>query len=306
MRQGRSPVFRRVRPFEDHHPFSRYSTGFRKSGNGLVSLVQHVPQENEIEGTVLKREVFGHRRLKGGIRDEPPRRGKDVRVRIDPHHAHFFLRKCLGKDSCAGADVQDAVRSQPPHAKENDALCFQELDPFRRSKSLGVSVEAALVRMHDTPYDYIRRNISYNRHTMLPNTTLELLIDGQIIFTSAGKWLHPLFELEQFLRGRKVDLRKAEIHDKIIGRGSAFLITRMGIRTVHAGVLSMPGKDVLDRAGASCTWESLVDTIQCRTEGLLRDTTDPETAYRVLADLAGADRRTIRDGSVASPLAPGS
>ena len=141
---------------------------------------------------------------------------------------------------------------------------------------------------------------------MLPNTTLEFLIDGQVIFTSAGKWLHPLFELEQFLKGRKVDLRKAEIHDKIIGRGSAFLITRMGIRTVHAIVLSVLGKDVLDRAGASCTWESLVDTIQCRTEGLLRDTTDPETAYRVLADLAGADRRTIREGPVASPSAPGS
>jgi hypothetical protein len=140
---------------------------------------------------------------------------------------------------------------------------------------------------------------------MLPNTTLELLIDGQVIFTSAGKWLHPLFELEQFLKGSQIDVRKAEISDKIIGRGSAFLITRMGIRTVHAGVLSTLGKDVLDRAGASCTWESLVDKIQCRTEGLLRDTTDPEMAYRVLADLAGADRRNVRDGSVASPSAPG-
>ena len=151
MRQRRSPVFDRVRPFEDHDPSSRYSTGFRKSGNGLVSLVQHVPQKNEIEGTVLKGEVFRHRRLKGSIRDETPSHGKEVRVRIDPRYAHFFLRKCLGKDSCSGADVQDAVRSQPLDAKENDAPCFQELDALRRSKSLGVSVEAALVRMHDAP-----------------------------------------------------------------------------------------------------------------------------------------------------------
>ena len=64
----------------------------------------------------------------------------------------------------------------------------------------------------------------------------------------------------------------------------------MGIRRIHAGVLDRLGKEVLDRAGATCTWESLVDKIQCRTEDLLRETTDPEEAYRLLADLARADR----------------
>ncbi len=126
---------------------------------------------------------------------------------------------------------------------------------------------------------------------MTREITLELSIDGRSVFTSSGKWLHPLFELEEFLKERNVDVGRAEIRDKIIGRGSAFLITRLGIRTVHAGLLSRLGKDVLDRAGATCTWDSLVDTIQCRTEGLLRHTTDPESAYRVLADLARADAR---------------
>lgn len=125
---------------------------------------------------------------------------------------------------------------------------------------------------------------------MAENTTLELIMDGRLLFSSSGKWLHPLFELEQFLGMREVDIPRAEIRDKIIGRGSAFLIMRMGIRRVHAGVLSRLGKEVLDRAGATCTWESLVDKIQCRTEDLLRETTDPEEAYRVLADLARADR----------------
>ncbi|MGA2615073.1 MAG: DUF1893 domain-containing protein [Spirochaetia bacterium] len=124
---------------------------------------------------------------------------------------------------------------------------------------------------------------------MASNTTLEFSIDGQLVFSSSGKWLHPLFELEEFLKARAgVDPARAHVRDKIIGRGSAFLIVRMGICKVHAGVLSRLGKDVLDRAGAACTWDQLVDTIQCRTEGLLRDTTDPQEAYRVLADLAGA------------------
>jgi zinc transport system ATP-binding protein len=139
---------------------------------------------------------------------------------------------------------------------------------------------------------------------MASNTTLEFSIDGQLIFSSSGKWLHPLFELEEFLKAHAgVDPARAHVRDKIIGRGSAFLIVRMGIRKVHAGVLSRLGKDVLDRAGAACTWDQLVDTIQCRTEGLLRDTTDPQDAYRVLADLAGADSLLKEAEPAASPSA---
>ncbi|MGA2762024.1 MAG: DUF1893 domain-containing protein [Spirochaetia bacterium] len=141
---------------------------------------------------------------------------------------------------------------------------------------------------------------------MASNTTLEFSIDGRVLFRSTGKWLHPLFDLERFLRDRRVDPRGGEIRDKIVGRGSAFLIVRMGIRNVHAGLLSRLGKDVLDTAGASCSWESLIDRIQCRTEGLLRDVTDAEQAHRILADLAEADSRPAESPGqpVASPSPP--
>ncbi len=103
---------------------------------------------------------------------------------------------------------------------------------------------------------------------------------------STGKWLHPLFELESFLRTRDIDASNGEIRDKVVGRGSAFLIVRLGIRKAHAGMLSLLGKDVLDRAGVACTWDVLVEQIQCRTESLLREVTDPEEAYRILAERA--------------------
>ncbi|HVP19159.1 MAG TPA: DUF1893 domain-containing protein [Spirochaetia bacterium] len=131
---------------------------------------------------------------------------------------------------------------------------------------------------------------------MATETTLELIKDGEVLFASGGKWLHPLFELEQFLKTRRINPLEAEIRDKIVGRGSAFLILRLGFRTIHAGVLSRLGKEVLDRAGASCRWESLVDQIQCRTEGLLKDTTEPELAYKLLADLAARDRQRQATG----------
>ena len=121
---------------------------------------------------------------------------------------------------------------------------------------------------------------------MRSEVSLEFLIDGQVLFESTGRWLHPLFELEQFLAARANDPLKAEIRDKVIGRGSAFLIVRLGVRRAHAGILSRLGKDVLDRAGAVCTWDTLVDEIECRTEGILRTVTDPEEAYRILAERA--------------------
>jgi zinc transport system ATP-binding protein len=128
------------------------------------------------------------------------------------------------------------------------------------------------------------------------DASLEFRIDGQVLFSSTGKWLHPLFDLEEFLKAREIDASKAEIRDKVVGRGSAFLITRLGVRRVHAGMLSRLGKDVLDRAGAACTWDVLVDEIECRTEGILRDVTDPAKAYLLLVERREAALRKANTG----------
>jgi zinc transport system ATP-binding protein len=118
--------------------------------------------------------------------------------------------------------------------------------------------------------------------------SLELKVDGAVVFASHGRWLHPLFELAEYLPGSGVDPAGAELRDKVVGRGSAFLIVRLGIRRVHAVLLSRLGRDVLERAGANLTWDTLVDRIACATEGLLEHVTDPEEAYRILADRRAA------------------
>jgi zinc transport system ATP-binding protein len=121
---------------------------------------------------------------------------------------------------------------------------------------------------------------------MASDVSLEFLIDDQVLFVSTGKWLHPLFELEQFLKTRGISAFNGEIHDKVVGRGSAFLTVRLGVRRAHAGILSRLGKDVLESAGVTHTWETLVDEIECSTEGILRTVTDSEEAYRILAERA--------------------
>jgi zinc transport system ATP-binding protein len=121
---------------------------------------------------------------------------------------------------------------------------------------------------------------------MAPDVSLEFIMDGQVLFSSTGKWLHPLFELEQFLKAREINASMGEIRDKVVGRGSAFLMVRLGVRTAHAGMLSRLGKDVLDHAGVACTWNVIVDEIECQTESILREVTDPEEAYPILAERA--------------------
>jgi hypothetical protein len=116
---------------------------------------------------------------------------------------------------------------------------------------------------------------------------LTVLHEGTPIFTSYGKWLHPLFELEAYLADHAVQPENLILQDKIIGKAAALLIHRLGFRTVEAGVLSGLGEAVLHRYGIAYTYELLVDRIHCQTEVLLATVEDPEEAYRLVKIRAG-------------------
>ena len=68
--------------------------------------------------------------------------------------------------------------------------------------------------------------------------TLTVLHEGTPIFTSYGKWLHPLFELEAYLADHAFQPAHCILQDKIIGKVAALLIHRRGFRTIQAGVPS--------------------------------------------------------------------
>jgi hypothetical protein len=117
--------------------------------------------------------------------------------------------------------------------------------------------------------------------------TLTVLRDGVPIFTSHGKWLHPLFELEDYLVDHPISPDSLVLQDKIIGKAAALLIHRLGFRTVKAGILSKPGEAVLRRHGIAYTYEQLVDRIHCQTEELLAEVEESEDAYELLKVRAG-------------------
>jgi zinc transport system ATP-binding protein len=117
--------------------------------------------------------------------------------------------------------------------------------------------------------------------------TLTVFHNGTPIFTSNGKWLHPLFELEAYLADHAFAPDHLILQDKIIGKAAALLIHRLGFRIVKAGLLSRLGEAVLQRHGIVYTYEQLVDRIHCQTEELLATVEDPEEAYRLVKVRAG-------------------
>jgi hypothetical protein len=117
--------------------------------------------------------------------------------------------------------------------------------------------------------------------------TLELYRDSTLLFHSTGKWLYPLFELEEFLASAGMDPKSLAVCDKIVGRAAALLLVRLGLRRVRAGVLSVPGREVLELFHVRYSWETLVERIHCQTEEILRDVDDPAEAYRIVCQQAG-------------------
>jgi len=119
------------------------------------------------------------------------------------------------------------------------------------------------------------------------------------LYTSGGKWLHPLFDLLELLSGdstatderaRLISAGDLFLRDRVIGRGAAFLILRAGIRRAWADVVSDGALDLFEASGASLAGGERVAEIGCRTESLLRDVRDAEVAWTLLLErrMAGA------------------
>ena len=117
--------------------------------------------------------------------------------------------------------------------------------------------------------------------------SLELKFESKTIFSSNGKWLHPLFDLEDFLNRENYDPAKLTLYDKIIGKASALMIVRLGIKKVAGGIVSKPAETVFKNWDVEYSSEKKVDYIGCKTEQILMDVSDPEEVYQIIKIRAG-------------------
>ena len=117
--------------------------------------------------------------------------------------------------------------------------------------------------------------------------TLEVYQDKCLIFSSTGKWLYPLFDLEDFLKDKNLEPHRLLVRDKIVGKAAALLLVRLKIERLRAGLLSELAKSVLERYKVHYKYGQLVERVLCKTEELLRDIDEPLAAYALLRERAG-------------------
>ena len=108
-----------------------------------------------------------------------------------------------------------------------------------------------------------------------------------IIFTSDSHWLHPLFELDDFLSAKEIPSSELFLQDKIAGKAAACMIVRLGIKKCHIELISERAIPVFEKAGINYTYDKLVEQIECRTEYLITDNMSVDDAWLFLRKRAG-------------------
>jgi len=108
-----------------------------------------------------------------------------------------------------------------------------------------------------------------------------------IIFTSDSHWLHPLFELNDFLATHPFLPAELTLHDKVAGLAAASMIVYLGVRRCHIELISQRAVKVFEKAGVAYTFDTMVEQIDCRTEYLINDEDSVEDVWLFLRKRAG-------------------
>ena len=112
-----------------------------------------------------------------------------------------------------------------------------------------------------------------------------VLCGGAVVHRSHRRGVAPLLQL---LDGG-VAVAGFSAADRVVGKATAFLYCLLGVKAVHAGVMSRPAAQVLKAAGVEATWEQLVEGIQnrkkdgpCPMEYATRNCTDADAALAAI------------------------
>lgn len=167
------------------------------------------------------------------------------------------------------------------------AVALAEAQPLPQAVAFANAAAALQVtRIGTAPAMPLRAEVEAFMQAKPAHHALEVTHGETLVFHSDGKWLYPLLDLEHYLAEHPYDPRSLAVRDKIIGRAAALLIVRLGIRHVHAGLLSESGADVLRHFEVSFDFEHLVPQVACQTEILLDGEFDLDKAHALILERA--------------------
>ena len=114
-----------------------------------------------------------------------------------------------------------------------------------------------------------------------------VLCGNGVVYKSHRRGVAPLLQLLD----QGVDARGFSAADRVVGKATAFLYCLLGVKAVHARVMSCPAAKVLENAGVEATWQQLVEGIQnrqkdgpCPMEHATRNCKTPEEALTAIRE----------------------
>lgn len=127
---------------------------------------------------------------------------------------------------------------------------------------------------------------------------------GDRVYTFTQRGVADLYDL--YTRRPEL-LRGADVADKVVGRGAAALMVLGGVRSLHAGVVSAPARELLAAAGVDVTAGRVVPFIinragtgRCPLETATEGLTRPEDLWPVIRDFVAR----LRSGDAPAAAAP--
>ena len=119
------------------------------------------------------------------------------------------------------------------------------------------------------------------------NKSLTVYQNEEIIYEHEGKWLHPLLDFGIYLTEHP-EIKRSELMlcDKVVGRASAMLTAHMGIKKVHAKLLSSLAIPIFEEHNISYKYDKLVEKLPCKTEALLLNITSLDEALKIVKQRA--------------------
>lgn len=117
---------------------------------------------------------------------------------------------------------------------------------------------------------------------------LKIFDGNNLIFHSENKWLHPIFEFEDFLKSYTGPRDNFRAWDSAIGKAAAVLLVRLGVKQLHGELVSGLAVNYVSQALGKdkITWDTLVDRLMCQTENILENLTDSDEMYTILRQRA--------------------
>lgn len=108
---------------------------------------------------------------------------------------------------------------------------------------------------------------------------------GESLYTSTHRGVRPLMEWIN----QAIDFIGFSAADKVVGKATAFLYVKLGVKAVYARVLSKPALEVLKTHNIVAEYDTLVDNIInrkgdgfCPFELAVLDTQNIDVAYQLI------------------------